>query len=118
MVHFKESVDVIERFMYPDKQGYEAYPLGGTDANHAITLFDIMACMNRLGKTDGIDKSFEKAKCIYFDAFDHIVFRDYNKTTTHKLEYFKKEYNEKKLYEYKPLALSDIEKRIAEKNVK
>ena len=50
MIHFQESVDVIERFMYSDKQGFDAYPIGGTHANHAITLLDIATCMFQLGK--------------------------------------------------------------------
>jgi tetratricopeptide (TPR) repeat protein len=57
----QESVDVIERFMYPDKLGYDAYPIGGTQANHAITTLEIAACMFRLGRTDGIDALIEKA---------------------------------------------------------
>ncbi len=116
MIHFQESVDVIERFMCPDKQGYDAYPIGGTQANHAITLLDIATCMFRLGKTDGIDKLIERAKHIYFDTYDHIELYDYNKTMTHMLEYFREQYNKKKLNEYKPLDLSEIEKKIAKKN--
>ena len=57
-----------------------------------------------------------KAKHIYFDAYNHIKLYDYNKDMTHMLEYFTKEYNKKKLNEYKPLDLSEIEERIAEKN--
>ena len=116
MIHFQESVDVIERFMYPNKEGYDAYPIGGTHANHAITLLSIAACMHRLGKIEGIDELIAKAKHIYFDAYNHIKLYDYNKDMTHMLEYFTKEYNKKKLNEYKPLDLSEIEERIAEKN--
>lgn len=116
MISFRESVDVIERFMYPDKQGYDAYPIGGTHSNHAITLLDIAACMFRLGKTDGMDELIEKSKHIYFDAYNHIELRDYNKTMNKMLEYFTKQYSEKKLNEYKPLDLSEIKKRIADKN--
>ena len=116
MINFQESVDVIERFMYPDKQGFDAYPIGGTQANHAITFLDIAACMLRLGKTESIDALIEKSKHIYFDTYEHIELRDYNKTMREMLEYYTRKYNEKKLYEYKPLDLSDIEKRIAEKN--
>ena len=116
MIHFQESVDVIERFMYPDKEGYDAYPIGGTHANHAITLLDIATCMHRLGKTEGIDELIAKAKHIYFDAYNHIKLYDYNKDMTHMLEYFTKEYNKKKLNEYKPLDLSEIEERIAKRN--
>ena len=60
MIHFQESLDVIERFMYSDKQGFDAYPIGGTHANHAITLLDIATCMFRLGKTEGIDDLIKK----------------------------------------------------------
>ena len=116
MIHFQESVDVIERFMYPDKEGYDAYPIGGTHANHAITLLDIATCMHRLGKIEGIDELVAKAKHIYFDAYNHIKLYDYNKDMTHMLEYFTKEYNKKKLNEYKPLDLSEIKERIAQKN--
>ncbi len=115
MKSFKESVDVIERFMYPGKQGYEAYPIGGTHANHAITLLEIAACMFRLGKTDGIDGLIDKAKHIYFDAYENIKLWDYKKTMEKMLDYFPKEYNKLKLDEYKALDLSEIEKRVAEK---
>ena len=116
MIHFQESVDVIERFMYPDKQGYDAYPIGGTHANHAITLLDIATCMFRLGKTEDIDALIEKSKHIYFDTYNHIELRDYNKTMREMVNYFTKEYNKKKLNEYKPLDLGEIERRIAQKN--
>ena len=116
MIHFEESVDVIERFMYPDKRGYDAYPIGGTHANHAITLLDIATCMFRLGKTDHIDELIEKSKHIYFDTYEHIKLRDYHKTMHEMIEYFTNQYNEKKLNEYKPLDLSKIKKRIDEKN--
>ena len=116
MIHFQESVDVIERFMYHDKQGYDAYPIGGTHTNHAITLLDIATCMFRLGKTEDIDALIEKSKQIYFDTYNHIELRDYNKTMREMVDYFTKEYNKKKLNEYKPLDLGEIEKRIAQKN--
>ncbi len=116
MKSFQESVDVIERFMYPDKQGFDAYPIGGTHANHSITLLDVATCMFRLGKTDGIDGVIEKAKHIYFHTYDHIELRNYNKTMREMVEYFTEQYNEKKLNEYKPLDLSKIEKMIAERN--
>ena len=63
-----------------------------------------------------IDELIEKAKHIYFDTYDHIKLYDYNKTMSEMVKYFTKEYNKKKLSEYKPLDLSEIEKRIAEKN--
>ena len=116
MIHFQESVDVIERFMYPDKRGFDAYPIGGTHANHAITLLNIATCMFRLGKTEGIDQLIEKSKHIYFDTYEHIELWDYNKTMHEMIEYYTKQYNEKKLNEYKPLDLSEIEKRISERN--
>ena len=116
MIHFQESVDVIERFMYPDKQGYDAYPIGGTHANHAIRLLDIATCMFRLGKTEGIDALIEKSKHIYFDTYNHIELRDYNKIMRKMVDYFTAEYNKKKLNEYKPLDLGEIEKRIKDKN--
>ena len=116
MASYQESVDVIERFMYPDKQGYDAYPIGGTHANHAITLLKIAACMHRMGRTDGIDERIEKAKHIYFDAYNHMELRDYNKTMHKMLDYFTEQYNKLKLDDYKPLDLSEIEKRIAAKN--
>ena len=113
----QESVDVIERFMFPDKQGCDAYAIGGTHANHAITTLEIAACMFRLGKTNGIDALIEKAKHIYFDAYEHIKLRNYKKDMTYMLNYFTEQYNKNKLDDYKPLDLSDIEKRIAEKSV-
>lgn len=116
MLHFKESVDVIERFMIPGKKGYDAYPIGGTQANHAITLLEIASCMFRLGKYDGIDELIEKSKHIYFDTYDHIELRDYNKTMTHMVEYFTNEYNKYKLNEYKPLDIDYVMKKIEEKN--
>ncbi len=115
MIHFQKSVDVIERFMYPDKQGYDAYPIGGTHANHAITIIRIASCMIRLGKTEGIDELIEKSKHIYFDAYDHIELRDYNKEMNKMMEYFSKQYCKYKLNEYKPLNLSYVEKKIAKK---
>ena len=115
MIHFQESVDVIERFMYADKPGFDAYPIGGSHANHAITLLDIAACMFRLGRMDGIDKLIDKSKHIYFDAFEHIQLRDYNKEMTEMLEYFTDQYSKKKLNEYKALDLSEFEKRITDK---
>jgi len=115
MASFQESVDVIERFMYPDKMGYDAYPIGGTHANHAITLLSIAACMHRLGRTDGMDALIDKAKHIYFDTYDQIELWDYEKTMTEMLTYFTKEYNNKKLDAYKPHDQSEIEKKIAKK---
>ncbi len=115
MKSFRESVDVIERFMYQDKQGYEAYPIPDTHANHAITLLEIAASMFRIGKIDGIDGLIDKAKHNYFDAYDNIELWDYEKTMKHMLEYFPKEYSKLKLDEYKALDLSDIEKRVDEK---
>jgi len=100
--------------MYSDKQGFDAYPIGGTHANHAITLLDIATCMFRLGKTEDIDALIEKSKHIYFDTYNHIELRDYNKTMRGMVDYFTKEYNKKKLNEYKPLDLGEIEKRIAQ----
>ncbi|MBQ3489074.1 MAG: helix-turn-helix transcriptional regulator [Clostridia bacterium] len=114
MIYFQESVDVIERFMYSDKKGYEAYPIGGTHANHAITYLDIAACMLRLKKTECIDEQIEKAKHIYFDAYEHIQLHDYSKTLREMIAYFTEQYNQKKLNEYKTLDLSEIKQRIAE----
>ena len=115
MISFKESVDVIERFMYPDKEGFNAYPIGGTHANHAITLLDIASCMYHLGQSDGIDELIEKAKHIYFHAYDHIELYDYNKTMKEMLEYFSAQYCKKSLDKYKQLDLSEIENMIAKK---
>ena len=112
MIHFRESVDVIERFMYLDKQGFDAYPIGGTHANHAMTILDIATCMFRLGRIEGIDELIERSKHIYFDTYNHIELRDYGKTMTEMLKYYKEQYDKKKLNEYKPLDLSAFEKRI------
>ncbi len=116
MLSYQESVDVIERFMIPDKQGYEAYPIGGTHANHAITVLEIAACLFRLGRTDGIDEKIERAKRIYFDAYETIEVWDYNKNMREMLDYFTKEYNKLKLNEYRPLDLSEFEGRLTERN--
>ena len=109
---FQESVDIIERFMYPDKKGYDAYPIGGTHANHAITILDIAASMHRLGRTSKLDELIEKSKKIYFDALEPDEVYDYNKMMTEMLEYFTGEYNKRNLIEFKPLDLSEFEKRI------
>ncbi len=117
LASFQESVDVIERFMYPDKRGYKAYPICGTQANHAMTVLSIAICKFRLGKTDGLDELIEKAKHIYFDAWAREDYRSdegYIDDMKGMLEYFNKKYNEFKLYEYKELDLSDIEKRVKE----
>ncbi len=114
MIHFKESVDVIERFMISEKNGYEAYLIGGIHANHAITLLDIAACLHRLGRCDGIDELIARSKHIYFDAYDNIELSDYNKQMRKMIDYFTKEYRRKKLDDYKALDLSEIENRIAE----
>lgn len=114
LISFMESVDVIERFMYPDKQGYEAYPIGGTHANHAITILDIVTCLFRLGRTDELDALIEKSKRIYFDVYENIEVRDYDKQMRKMIEYFTGQYEKRKLDEYKPLDLSEIEKRIKE----
>ncbi len=58
----------------------------------------------------------QSRKHIYFDTYNHIEIRDYDKTMREMVDYFTKEYNRKKLNEYKPLDLGEIEKRIAEKN--
>ena len=113
---FQESVDVIERFMYPDKQGYDAYPIGDVYANHAFTILYIATCMFRLGRTDGVDALIEKSKQIYFSTYDHIELHDYSKTMRKMVDNFTREYTRKKLNEYKLLDLSEIEERIAKKN--
>lgn len=114
MTSFQESVDVIERFMYPDKKGYDAYPIGGTHANHAITILRIATCMFRLGRLEGIDALIDKSKHIYFDVYDGIELWDYKKTMNKMLDYFTKEYNKMRLNEYKEIDLSEIEKRVAD----
>jgi tetratricopeptide (TPR) repeat protein len=114
MLSYRESVDVIERFMIPDKKGYEAYPIGGTHANHAITILEIAACLFRLGRTDGIDAEIERAKRIYFDAYETIEVRDYDGNMREMLAYFTKEYNKLQLNEYRPLDLSEFEGRLKE----
>lgn len=114
MKSFRESVDVIERFMDPDKQGCDAYPIQGTHSNHAIRLLEVASCMFLSGKTEGIDAFIERAKHIYFDAYAHTELRYYDKTMREMIEYFTKQYTKLKLDEYAPLDLGEIEKRIAE----
>ena len=117
LASFQESVDIIERFMYPDKKGYDAYPIGGTHANHAIAVLDIAACRFRLGRIETLDALIAKAKHIYFDAYESIQLWDYNKQIREMEEYFTKEYHQKGLDEYKPLDLSEVEKRFFEKRM-
>ncbi len=118
MKALQESVDVIERFMIPDKQGYDAYPIGGTQANHAFTVLQIASCLFLLGRTEGIDERIEEAKHIYFDAFDGPgLGRSYGKTMREMVGIFTQNYELYRLNEYRPLDLSDIERRIAEHGV-
>lgn len=114
---FQQSTDIIERFMYPGKMGYEAYPIEGTHANHAMTILNIAACRLRLGRTADIDALIGKAQHIYFDAYENMEMdmEVYEKDMREMIDYFTKEYHNKKLDEYKPLDLSRIEKRIGEK---
>jgi len=112
---FRQSVDVIERFMYLDKMGDEAYPIEGTHANHAMTILSIAACQLCLERTADIDALIDKAKHIYFDAYENAELWDYGKTMREMLDCFTEEYHNRKLDKYKPLDLSNIEKRIDEK---
>ena len=109
---FRASVDVIERFMYPGKQGYGAYPIGGTHANHAVTLLQIAACMHRLGRTDGIDDVLAKAEHIYFDAYDGIKLHDFVQTLRKMISYYTEQYDRLGLSACRPLDLTAYEKRI------
>ena len=118
---FQQSVDVIERFMLPDKTGFEAYSIGGTHANHAITVLHMAVCLFRLGRMEDIDALIDKSRHIYFDAYENMYenkdmgVEKYVKYIREQIDYFTEEYHSKKLDEYKPLDLSDIEKRIDEK---
>lgn len=112
---FQQSVDVIERFMYPDQRGDEAYPIRGTYANHAIAVLDIAACGLCLERVADLEELIDKAKHIYFDAYENAELWDYGKTMHEMIDYFTEEYHKKKLDKYKPLDLSDIEKRIDER---
>ena len=113
---YRESIDVIERFMLPEKQGCDAYPISGTHANHAITVLSVAACEFRLGNTKHIEELIAKAKHIYFDAYHHTQLYDYEKTMEEMLTYFAKEYTRLHLDKYQPLDLSEIKKRVEEKN--
>ncbi len=112
MTSYMESVDVIERFMIPQKQGCDAYPISGTHANHAITVLSIAACEFRLANTQNLDKLIAKAKHIYFDAYNHTQLYDYEKTMNEMLTYFSQEYIRLRLDEYQPLDLSEFEERV------
>lgn len=112
MNSFRASVDVIERFMYPGKQGYGAYPIGGTHANHAITLLQIAACMIRLGKTDGTDAVLAKAEHVYFDAYDGTKLHDFVQTFRKMISYYTEQYERLGLSAYRPLDLTAYEKRV------
>lgn len=109
---YQQSVDVIERFMYEGKKGDDAYPIHGTFANHAITILQIASCLFHLNKTDEIDALLEKAKRIYFDAYEKIELRDYCGEMQKMIDYYTEEYKKWNLDEYKSLDLSDIEERI------
>ena len=93
---------------------YEAYPIFGTHSNHAITLLEVASCMFLSGKNEGIDGYIERAKYIYFDAYEHTELKDYSKTMREMIEYFPKQYAKLRLNEYAPLDIGEIEKRIAE----
>ena len=115
---FEESVDVIERFMYPDKNGYEAYPIGGTHANHMGTLLKTASCLLRLGRPEKVGERIDKAKRVYFDAYEYIdLGSDYSKEMRQMIEVFTEYYNNNGLSDYAPLDLGDIEKRIAENEI-
>jgi transcriptional regulator with XRE-family HTH domain len=115
MKAFQESVDVVERFMIPDKQGYDAYPIGGTHANHAAYVLCIASCLFLLGRIEGIDELIGKAKHIYLDAFEGTdLGQSYDKTMRHMVDYFTQLYAQYRLNEYKPLDLSGVERRITE----
>jgi len=109
---YQQSVDVIERFMYEGQKGDDAYPIHGTFANHAITILQIASCLFHLNKTDEIDALLEKAKRIYFDAYEKIELRDYCGEMQKMIDYYTEEYKKWKLDEYKSLDLSDIAERI------
>lgn len=109
---YQQSVDVIERFMYEGKEGDDAYPIHGTYANHAITILQIASCLFRLNETDKIDVLLERAKQIYFDAYEKVELRDYYGELQKMIEYYTLEYRRWNLDEYKPLDLRDIDERI------
>lgn len=113
LLSYTESVEVIELFMYPDKNGDNAYPISGTFANHAITLLDIAACKFHLNEYDGIDELIARAKHIYFDADDIIDLYDPKQEYSEMREYFANEYQKKGLDSYAALDLSEIDERIA-----
>ncbi len=100
--------------MYPDKNGYDAYPIGGTQANHAMTLLDIATCRLRLNEPDGIDELIARAKRIYFGTYDNIKLKNPKDIYNHMREYFAKKYQENGLDAYAALDLSEIDKRIAD----
>ncbi len=114
MIHFQESVDVIERFMLPGQKGDHAYPIGGTHANHAITLLQIAACRFRLGQLDGIDEIIEKSRLIYFEDLEPDEVYDYAADMAEKLGYYSAQYRELKLDDYRVLDLTKYESALSE----
>ncbi len=65
LASFKESTDVIERFMIRGKSGCDAYPIGGTDANHMCYYLGIAGCYVKLDHTNECSKAIEKATDIF-----------------------------------------------------
>lgn len=112
MQSYNDSVDVIERFMYHDKKGYFAYPIGGTHANHAMTLLKIAACLYRLGRTDEIGDLINRAESIYFDDLTPDEVYDYAGDMNEKIACYTERYNELELGSYKPLDLSEYRRRV------
>ena len=70
LTYFKESVDVIERFMFttPDR-GYPNYPITGTAANHCHAVVGMAACHYQLGRIVECEHELERAYRIAEDAY-------------------------------------------------
>ncbi len=65
---FKEATDVVERFMIEGKNGYGAYPIGGTDAHHMCYYLGIAGCYYKLNDPDECGKAIETAKTIFMTS--------------------------------------------------
>lgn len=109
LISYTESRDVIERFMILGKQGYSAYPIGGTHSNHAYCILMIAGCKYKLKQTNDMDELIETAKRVYFNALTREDFsseREFEKNITKTNATFKEWYcTDAELDKYKHLIL-------------
>ncbi len=68
---FVECKDVIERFMIAGKTGYDAYPIGGTHANHLCCYVGIAGCQFKLGRTQECEDALTAARRIVDTTYEN-----------------------------------------------